>query len=140
LISLFSFCAKEKKMKKRWTIVTLLSLLVIALGATLPANKSGATTITSPRAPEPITGTTVTISNFMFSPRVVRIKAGAEVTWSVKEGTHTVSGDTGGWESPTLSAGKSFSHQFTTAGTYGYHCSFHGSAGHDMYGSVIVTK
>jgi plastocyanin len=131
---------KERKMKKRWIIAALLSLVVIAFGAALAANRSGAKTTMSPGAPEPLAGATVTISNFMFSPKVIRIKAGAEVTWQVKEGTHTVTGDTGSWESPTLSAGKSFSHQFATAGTYGYHCSFHGSAGHDMYGTVIVTK
>ena len=57
----------------------------------------------------------MSISNFQFAPKVVRIKAGAEVTWQVKEGTHTVNADNGGFESPTLSAGQKFSHQFATA-------------------------
>jgi plastocyanin len=92
--------------------------------------------------PEPVgAGVTVSISNFQFGPKVVRIKEGSEVTWQVKEGTHTVNADDGSFESPTLSAGQEFSHTFSKAGTYRYYCSFHGSkGGHDMSGTVIVTK
>lgn len=131
-------------MKNRWIIATLLSLLLITTAGSLLTIRSGvAATVASTSAitPEPtLAGATVTITNFQFSPKVVRIKAGAEVTWTVKEGTHNVTGDGGAWASPTLSAGKSFSHQFATAGTYGYHCSFHGNVGHDMFGTVIVSR
>ena len=89
----------------------------------------------------PLAGATVTISNFQFTPKVVRIKAGSEVTWQVKEGSHTVSADDGAFTSPTLSAGKKFSYTFSKPGTYRYYCSFHGSkGGHDMAGTVIVTR
>src|SRR5215470_7736315 len=93
-------------------------------------------------APVPITaGATVTISNFQFTPKVVRIKAGDEVTWQVKEGTHTVTADDGSFESQNLTGGQKFSHTFDKAGTYRYYCSFHGSkGGHDMAGTVIVSK
>ena len=38
-------------------------------------------------------------------------------------------------------AGKSFSHKFTKAGTYRYYCSFHGSeGGGDMSGTITVTR
>lgn len=85
-------------------------------------------------------GKTVTLTNNNFTPKTVTIRKGQSVTWTAKEGAHTVKADNGSFQSGTLSAGKSFSHTFDTPGTYGYHCTFHGSAGHDMAGKVIVTK
>lgn len=80
----------------------------------------------------------VAIKNFQFQPQTITVKPGTIVTWTNDQGTHTVTSDTGAFSSPTLSAGKTFSHKFTRKGTYGYHCSFHGSAGHDMAGKIIV--
>ena|SRR5215471_8588734 len=85
--------------------------------------------------------TKVTISNFQFAPKVVRVKAGSAVTWEVKEGTHTVNADDDSFASSNLSAGQSFSHTFTKPGTYRYYCSFHGSkGGHEMAGTIIVSR
>ncbi|MBC7911293.1 MAG: cupredoxin family copper-binding protein [Pyrinomonadaceae bacterium] len=84
---------------------------------------------------------TVTIKNFQFTPKNVTVKVGSTVTWLNKEGTHTVTADNGSFQSPNLSADKSYSHKFTKAGTYRYYCSFHGGAGGaDMSGTVTVTK
>jgi plastocyanin len=86
-------------------------------------------------------GKTVTISNFQFAPKNVTVKVGSSVTWVNKDGTHTVTADDGSFQSPNLTAGKSFSKKFTKAGTYRYYCSFHGGAGGaDMSGVVTVTK
>lgn len=82
----------------------------------------------------------VTISNFQFTPKTVTIKAGGTVTWTNKEGAHTVTADDNAWESPTLNAGKTFARQFTKPGTYPYHCSFHGSPGGNMSGVVRVVR
>jgi plastocyanin len=114
----------------------LLSGSVVAAGALPGFTSNGKTTMSAPAA-----AATVTLSNFQFGPKVVRIKAGGEVTWEVKEGTHTVTADNGSFESPTLSAGKKYSHTFPTPGTFKYYCSFHGAkGGHDMAGTVIVTR
>ena len=132
-------------MNKRWIVAASLLLASVAsagvlLGFAL-ADASAAASIPA-LTPEPaVAAATVSISNFQFAPKVVRIKAGSEVTWEVKEGTHTVTADNGDFESPTLSAGKKYSHTFSTPGTYRYYCSFHGSkGGHDMAGSVIVSR
>lgn len=86
-------------------------------------------------------GATVTLTNFMFSPKTVRIKAGGTVTWKAKEGSHTVKADDGSFASGTIAAGQSFSRKFDKPGTYNYYCSFHGgTGGHDMAGKIIVTK
>jgi plastocyanin len=126
-------------MKVRSTIFAMLLLgSVVAAGALPGFTSNGKTTMKTPAA---AAGATVTISNFQFGPKVVRIKAGGEVTWEVKEGAHTVTADNGSFESPTLSAGKKYSHTFPTPGTFKYYCSFHGAkGGHDMAGTVIVTR
>ena len=76
-----------------------------------------------------------------FEPRTLTVKAGTTVTWENKEGTHTVTSDTGAFESETLSAGQTFTHKFDKPGRYPYYCTFHGSkGGHDMAGVIVVTK
>lgn len=83
----------------------------------------------------------VTVSNNKFEPKTITVKAGSEVVWENKEGTHTVTADDGSWDSAGLSAGKTFSHKFDNPGSYKYHCAFHGSSGgHNMAGVVNVTQ
>jgi plastocyanin len=81
------------------------------------------------------------VKTYKFAPAVIEVKAGTTVTWTNKEGTHTVTADDGSWESPTLNRGQSFSRKFGKPGTYRYYCSFHGSkGGHDMAGVVRVVR
>lgn len=123
-------------MQRRWMTLAILLLGSAGLAATLVSRSASAVTPAAALA-----ASTVTISNFQFTPKVVRIKAGSEVTWQVKEGAHTVTSDDGAFTSPTMSAGQKFSHTFSKPGTYRYYCSFHGSkGGHDMAGTVIVTR
>jgi plastocyanin len=113
-----------------------LILLMCSLAIFSPASQTIATSYAKPAV-----GKTVTISNFQFAPKSVTVKAGSTVTWVNKDGTHTVTADNGSFQSPNLTAGKSFTHKFTNPGTYRYYCSFHGGAGGaDMSGVVIVTK
>jgi plastocyanin len=46
-----------------------------------------------------------------------------------------VTADGGSFNSGTLAGGGSFSHRFTTAGTFAYHCAIHAS----MTGTVVVS-
>jgi len=83
----------------------------------------------------------VTITNNNFEPKTVTIKAGSEVIWENKEGTHTITADDGSWTSAALTAGKTYSYKFDKPGKYPYYCSFHGGKdGHDMSGVVNVTR
>lgn len=119
--------------------IMLLVVTIITVGYTHWI--SGTASATAPVAAEPALGATVTLKNFAFTPKIVRVKAGSTVTWKSAEGSHTVAADNGAFNSPTLNAGQSFSFTFSQAGTFPYHCAFHGSAGgHDMAGTVIVTK
>ena len=82
--------------------------------------------------------TSVTISNFAFHPAAVTVKAGSMVTWTQEDtDVHTVHiGGAGGFTSPTLQKGQTFSHTFKSPGTYAYICSIHPF----MHGTVIVTS
>ena len=82
--------------------------------------------------------TSVTISNFAFHPAAVTVKAGSTVTWTQEDtDVHTVHvGGAGGFTSPTLQKGQTFSHTFKSPGTYAYICSIHPF----MHGTVIVTS
>ena len=74
-------------------------------------------------------------SDFGFSPSSITVDAGATVTWTNTGTTpagHTVTGS--GFGSGTLHSGQSFSHTFTTPGTFSYMCSIHNF----MKGSVTV--
>ena len=80
--------------------IALCGLIVVAA----PRRKEGRT--------EPPPAAAVKVSNFKFEPKVLTIKEGTTVTWSVEGGTHTVISDGKTFTSPSLSSGKSFSHQF----------------------------
>ena len=82
----------------------------------------------------------VTITNNKFEPKTITVKAGSEVTWENKEGSHTVTADDGSWTSSTLTAGQTYSHKFDKPGKYPYYCRFHGAkGGRNMAGVVNVT-
>jgi plastocyanin len=114
-------------------------LLVAISGGLALLEGAGSTTVLG--AVQTPASNTVTLTNFQFTPKRLTIKAGSEVTWEVKEGTHNINADKGLFESQTLSAGKKFSYKFEKPGVYQYYCSFHGSkGGHEMAGTVKVTK
>ncbi|HEY2714486.1 MAG TPA: plastocyanin/azurin family copper-binding protein [Chthoniobacterales bacterium] len=78
-----------------------------------------------------------------FSPAMVSIKAGDTVQWVWNAGPHSTTSGTPGkpsglWDSGVKSVGSTYTHQFTTVGTFSYYCSVHGLCC-GMTGSVTVT-
>ncbi|HLC80536.1 MAG TPA: cupredoxin family copper-binding protein [Candidatus Nanoarchaeia archaeon] len=69
----------------------------------------------------------IEIQGFAFSQSELTIKNGETVIWANLDPVdHTVTSDTDAvLESPSLKKGQSFSHTFTEAGVYSYHCTFH---------------
>jgi plastocyanin len=68
----------------------------------------------------------VQIANFSFTPVTFDIAAGAQVIWTNKDNTaHDVTADDKQYSSTTLQTNDTYSHTFTTPGTYTYHCSIH---------------
>lgn len=89
-------------------------------------------------------------SNWYCSPSfsggtcTTNITTGETVTWSLSQGSHTITEcnpgpacpKVGGFDSDGLDQGQTYSRQFTTAGSYDYYCAFHPS---DMFGVIVVT-
>ena len=89
-------------------------------------------------ATTPPTSAAVSLQNLAFNPDSVVVQSGGTVTWTWNDGAtqHNVtftSGPARPPDSPTKASG-TFAPTFTTAGTYGYHCTIHGN----MTGTVVV--
>ncbi len=109
--------------------------------ATTPATTTPPSTTTPPATtpatttPPPAANYSVTISGFAFSPATLTVSAGATVTWTNKDSVaHTVTSDTGAFDSGNIAPNATFSYKFTTAGTFSYHCAIHPS----MKASVVA--
>jgi len=77
-----------------------------------------------------------TIQNVAFSPSPITVARGTSVTWTNLDGVaHTVTADDGSWGSSTLGQGATYSHVFTSSGSYTYHCAIHPF----MKSTVVVT-
>jgi plastocyanin len=95
--------------------------------------------------PAPTGAVMVVMRNFAFNPAAITIHVGQTVMWrnddTVPHTTTSGSCPNGvcapmpGWDSGTLNPGQSFSHQFTTMGTFPYYCRIHGAM---MQGTIVV--
>ncbi len=99
-----------------------------------------------PMATPPVSGQVmVVMRNISFNSATITIRVGQTVVWRNDDSVpHTTTSGTcpggtcspmPGWDSGTLNPGQSFSHQFTTAGTFPYYCRIHGAM---MQGTIIV--
>ena len=72
-----------------------------------------------------------------FLPEDLTINVGDTVIWTNNDDSpHTVTADDDEFNSGNLAEGATWSYTFTEAGTYDYHCNYHGS----MTGSVSVVE
>jgi LPXTG-motif cell wall-anchored protein len=79
--------------------------------------------------------TSVTISDFQFTPATITIHVGDTVTWTNHgPSAHTATANDGSFNTGVLQKGHSASHTFTTAGTFTYICQIHPF----MHGTVVV--
>jgi len=81
----------------------------------------------------------VSIANYMFTPGTITVVIGVNntVTWTMNQTGvpyHTVTANDNSWGSGELTTGETYTHTFTTPGTYPYHCTLHTY----MMGTVIV--
>jgi len=97
----------------------LLSVSILAL--------AGLSAILTPPVATAQATANVTIKNFSFSPSSITVVIGVNntVTWTNQDSvTHTVTADNGSFGG-SVPAGTTFTHTFTTAGVFAYHCSIH---------------
>jgi len=78
----------------------------------------------------------VTIVDFAFDPLTVFVSAGDTVDWyNAGAAPHTVTSNTGLFDSGTINPGGRYSYTFDEAGAYPYYCDFHPQ----MIGVVVVS-
>jgi plastocyanin len=94
----------------------------------------GGAGVSSATARPTVTLAAVKIQNFAFKPKALYITVNTKVTWKNYDSTgHNATFK--GFHSPTLATGGTWSHKFTTVGTFKYHCTIHPT----MTGKVVVT-
>lgn len=70
----------------------------------------------------------VWIQSMAFVPSNISVTAGTTVTWTNKDPVaHTVTSNTNIFDSGTIPANGTYSHMFSSAGSYPYHCTIHPS-------------
>ena len=107
----------------------LVSLIVLAIFASGCVNYGGN------QATPPAGSNSVSIMNYAFNPSVLNVPAGTTVTWTNGDSVvHTVTSDSGAFDSGQIPSGQTFSYTFNTAGTYTYHCAVHPS----MKATIVV--
>jgi amicyanin len=108
--------------------------LTALLGALFLA---GAALVLPASAAQAATTHQILMSGYAFSPRTLTVTAGDTVTWTNQDqAPHDVKTTSGpaSVHSPMLGKGGSWSHTFTTPGTYGYVCTVHP----DMTAQLVV--
>ncbi len=123
--------------------------VMLAAASLYGCGGGGGGTTTSPtnngvNTPPPAGG--ISVTNNMFSPGTKTVAVGASVQWAWSTCTgdaysgqtcvqHSVTFDDGSASSALQDQG-TFTRTFSTAGTYMYHCSVHGTQG--MTGTIMV--
>jgi plastocyanin len=78
----------------------------------------------------------VSIKDFAFNPQTTQAKVGESITWTNQDSTaHTVTLDDKSVDSGNVAPSATFSHAFTQAGTFTYHCEIH----KQMTGTITVS-
>ena len=126
-------------MRKKTMMILLLTMVLAAAtsSARPPVIKNRAVGASAPVQEK----VTVKISSFKFDPKVLTVAPGTTVEWVNEGGRHTVEADNGSFKSDVLKQGDKFEHKFDKAGTFAYHCEFHGEkGGKDMAGTIVVRR
>jgi plastocyanin len=123
---------KKRRTKMR---VAKLSVVVVLLMSLFLVSCSGSPT----QAPQGSTAPNeVLLKGFAFNPVSLTVKVGTTVTWTNEDDAiHTVTSDTGVFESGDLAKGDTFTYTFTQAGVFSYHCEPHKQ---NMTGTITVTE
>jgi len=102
-----------------------------------PSDSGTGSGLTCPKGGAPVATTSVTVADFSFTPECIVVPAGSTVTWTnTGMPIHTVTSDTGAFDSGQLGNAGVFHFAFADPGTFNYHCIAHQTLG--MVGTVMV--
>jgi plastocyanin len=126
-----------QSVKFAWSALAL--AIVVAFmslsGAAVPSDSASGSAAAS--SSESTTGSVaeVKIDNFAFTPGVITVKVGTEVTWINHDDIpHTVDSTQGKFKSAALDTDNTFQFRFTEPGEYPFYCRMHPK----MTGKVVV--
>lgn len=123
---------------RKLTMTILLLTIALAAGVASSARPKATRNRTAAAVQEKAT---VKVSSFKFEPKVLTVAPGTTVEWVNEGGRHSVEADDGSFKSDVLKQGDKFEHKFDKAGTFAYHCEFHGEkGGKDMAGTIVVRR
>jgi plastocyanin len=115
---------------------------IVAIAGCSSGSNAGASTPASAAAPPaaasaPAGGTAaVAIKDFVFTPATIQAKVGETISWTNQDSTaHTVTLDDKSVDSGNVATNATYSHAFTAAGSYPYHCEIH----QQMVGTITVS-
>ncbi|WP_226846778.1 cupredoxin domain-containing protein [Dehalogenimonas etheniformans] len=82
-----------------------------------------------------VSAQTVEMYRLQYLPAALTVKVGTAVTWkNTESNVHSVTSDTGLFDSGLFSPGDSYTYTFLSTGTYYYHCKIQGG----MTGTIFV--
>jgi plastocyanin len=115
----------------------LVALVGCSSGSTAAPSTAASAAAPSAAASAPAAGgAAVSIKDFAFNPQTIQAKVGDSITWTNQDTTaHTVTLDDKSVDSGSVAPSSTFSHAFTQAGTFTYHCEIH----KQMTGTVTVS-
>lgn len=121
---------------KALIVCILLAVLLLGCTSQYTPNQQPPNQTPGNQTPPPKTNEVVVqISGFKFSPADIEVSAGTKVTWVNNDPIrHTVTFDSGEFDTGSFPHGDNRSYTFTKTGNYTYHCAIHAS----MTGSVTV--
>jgi plastocyanin len=110
-----------------------------AYNATSTVTTTTTSTVTNSSNPQVsiVYGSAANTTSTYYSPPTITVVIGVNntVTWLNNDiAPHTVTADDGAFDSGNLNPGQTWTHVFTTPGTYTYHCKYHLW----MHGTIIV--
>jgi plastocyanin len=111
-------------------IGALIALVGCSSGGTAAPSTAASAAAPSGGAPA------VSMKDIAFNPQTIQAKVGETITWTNQDSTaHTVTLDDKSVDSGNLAPGATFTHAFTAAGTFTYHCEIH----KQMTATITVT-
>ena len=120
-------------MQRRAVVPLCLAAIAAVVTTLVPTGGAGADT----------SGALVVVRDSNYAPSRVGIRPGDVVIWTRPDGTtltHSVTSDDGRFDAELTDQQRNAGFRFQDAGTYAYHCKYHGSAGGGGMSGVIVVE
>jgi plastocyanin len=120
-----------------FTIAAALALAACSSGSSAAPSSAASSAPSVAAASAPAAGgAAVTIKGFAFTPPTISAKVGETITWTNQDAaSHTVTLDDKSVDSGNIATNATYSHAFTAAGSFPYHCQIHPQ----MKGTITIT-